>query len=244
MLGRSAPLRRSPSASAASFFCRLTNGLTYAGGISRTVCPSRASSSAPNDKALPPHAPPSPLPGTAAGAAKKLNTWVRATASCGKQLRPEAHPPQVRLKAMFLAISKPIVLIVSHGRLPRVKDRHLHSGTHARPSGGVHSHHPKRSGKSAGRSRGRRPFSAPNERKPHLSWQCGELFLQSFQFWSCARHQQQSDLGVISGDQSVSTGSVGKCSSSSTLSGEMCSGKSMHSRVFICPSIICQTPRP
>src|SRR3954471_16804904 len=28
------------SASVALFFCRLTNGLTYAGGISRTACPS------------------------------------------------------------------------------------------------------------------------------------------------------------------------------------------------------------
>jgi len=30
------------SASAASFFCRLTKGLTYAGAINRTSCPSRA----------------------------------------------------------------------------------------------------------------------------------------------------------------------------------------------------------
>src|SRR4051812_33828474 len=32
------------SASVALFFCRLTNGLTYAGGISRTACPSMPTS--------------------------------------------------------------------------------------------------------------------------------------------------------------------------------------------------------
>jgi hypothetical protein len=32
------------SASVASFFCRLTYGFTYAGGIRRTVCPSALSS--------------------------------------------------------------------------------------------------------------------------------------------------------------------------------------------------------
>src|SRR4051812_33737871 len=39
MVGRCAASQIA-SASVALFFCRLTNGLTYAGGISRTACPS------------------------------------------------------------------------------------------------------------------------------------------------------------------------------------------------------------